>query len=948
MNTKPISEADFVQTLDFVALDLETTGLDPKKNEIIEIAAIRYVQGKKTDVFQSFVSPKGSIPKFIYHLTHIDPQMLQKAPRLEDVLPQVIQFIGDSVIVGQNVSFDIGFLDAALQREGRPVITNDRWDTMELSRIYLPFINDHSLGTICRYFDIDLVNAHRADADAEATAELMIKLAEYIVKHFAMMINARILDLSHQAQNQDSSGHFLRKVLEWQRRNLGMKKVSLPPNKRVNVVEHKFVDDKILSMDEIFGEQGVLHKRFENFEYRSGQRDMGKSVEDAFAQAKHLAVEAGTGVGKSFAYLVPAMQHSLRHKDTVVVSTNTKNLQEQLFFQDIPRLKELLPISFKAVLVKGRENYLCIRRWNDLLMEQTRGLSSWDAQGLSYLFIWKELSHSGDVSENSSFDRKRFGSLWRRINSDRFSCMGRRCPHFNECYVMQLRKHVETASLVVANHSLLLADLQNENTTLGEYTHLVVDEAHNLPSAAQSLLGFEFSYLENVSAFNQLAGSGKKRGGLIQQTFTYLDKSALDNAPKEQATSMLTKLTEDVERLRKVNTELFTSAQKLANQPDTFGKLRIKSVEGFASLYEQVDEMVDAWKDLMKDMQALINIYSTFKPQLIRAVEETLDNLQSAWQRFGEMETKLLRIQNPDLESFALWLESDYRPDRNIPATSFCYAPVVVDKNLYDLLYDRLSSIVFTSATLALRGSFKYFHNQSGLHLIEPDRLTCTIVDSPFDYDKQSKLVIGSFLPEPKDKFFFNQALGCIRQILHSTDVGTMMLFTSYNDLNNVYDQIGDELYQRGRPFFAQGKIGSRSSILEEFKNHNNAVLLGTSSFWEGVDVRGESLALLVLFRLPFLVPNDPIVEAYIDKLEREGKDSFMHYMLPNALLKLRQGFGRLIRSKSDRGAVLIMDSRVSTKKYGSFFKEVLPTRSLEMKSEHELINVISQFFNAP
>jgi Rad3-related DNA helicase len=232
------------------------------------------------------------------------------------------------------------------------------------------------------------------------------------------------------------------------------------------------------------------------------------------------------------------------------------------------------------------------------------------------------------------------------------------------------------------------------------------------------------------------------------------------------------------------------------------------------------------------------------------------------------------------------------------------------------------------------------------LGLVPPERLTEAIVASPFDFDLQSRLMVGSFLPEPKDKFFINQALGCVEQILQSTDVGTMVLFTSYGDLNAVYDHISDTLYHADRPFFAQGKTGSRTSILEEFKRHRNAVLLGTSSFWEGVDVQGESLSLLILFKLPFQVPSEPVVEALIDKLEREQKDSFMHFMLPNALLRLRQGFGRLIRHKNDRGVVLIMDSRVSSKRYGEYFKQVLPTRCQELRSPMELISEISRFFN--
>jgi len=218
-------------------------------------------------------------------------------------------------------------------------------------------------------------------------------------------------------------------------------------------------------------------------------------------------------------------------------------------------------------------------------------------------------------------------------------------------------------------------------------------------------------------------------------------------------------------------------------------------------------------------------------------------------------------------------------------------------------------------------------------------------VASPFDYDSQARLIVSSFLPEPRDRFFMNQALGCLEQLLASTDLGTMVLFTSYKDLNTVYDHVSEALYRRKRPFFAQGKAASRSSMLEEFKRHKNAVLLGTNSFWEGVDIQGESLSLLILFKLPFQVPSEPIVEALIDKLDREQKDSFMHFMLPNALLRLRQGFGRLIRSRGDRGIVLVMDSRVSNKYYGQYFKQVLPAKSLEMRSEVELLSEVSSFF---
>ncbi|MGI6198586.1 MAG: helicase C-terminal domain-containing protein [Candidatus Cloacimonadaceae bacterium] len=937
--------AAFVNSLDFVALDIETTGLDAEKDEIIEIAAIRFSQGQVAERFQSFVKPRKQVPKFIQHLTRISASELNDAPSLDIVLTQLGEFVKDKIIVGHNINFDLGFINRQLTNRNLSPLLNTKWDTLELSRIYFPFTLDHSLNSVCTYLDIELTDAHRADADATATGELMLAMAAHIASHYSLLTNARLYELCKQAQIDHLIGNFLYSLIEWQRRNLGAAKLNPPPNDRVNVVEHVVEKNRKIEMEDFFGIGGLLHKQFDNYEFREGQLQMSKLVQEAFAQDKHLAVEAGTGVGKSFAYLVPAIGHCLGSEGTVVISTNTKNLQEQLFFKDLPLLRDILPQSFKAVLVKGRENYICQRRWEAMLREQTDGLSPWDARSLLYLFVWKLQTLSGDVSENSSFDRKRSSLFWRKINSDRYSCMGRRCPKANDCYVMTLRKNIETASLVVANHSLLLADLLNDNSTLGPYSRLVIDEAHNLPASAASHLGIEISNAELTNNFNQLSYGVKKRSGFLTQTQLNLNKAIITDAAKNHATQVVKMLNEDVDKLKDATTELFNEVSIRLQSDNNYGKLRIKDVADFPAVFTKLNALINNYKQLMKDLQALQNIYSTFNAKQIHGYAETIDFLSATFKRFSEMEQKLLNIQNPNLEDYALWLSSEYSPDRKNPNSSISYAPVEVSGLLNNLLYKSVESIVFTSATLAIRGSFKYFHNQSGLSQLEEDKLRSEIVDSPFDYNTQSKLMISSFLPEHKDKFFMNQALSCLQQILGATDVGTMMLFTSYKDLNTVYDHLDEELYRKGRPFFAQGKVGTRTSILDEFKRHQNAVLLGTNSFWEGVDIQGESLSLLILFKLPFLVPSEPIVEAYIDKLEREGKDSFMHYMLPNALLRLRQGFGRLIRSKTDRGVVLIMDSRVSNKRYGRFFKEVLPTKSLELRSELELLNEITAFF---
>lgn len=938
---------DLLSTLDFVALDIETTGLVAERDEIIEIAAVRFVKGEVAERFQSFVKPKRGVPKFIQYLTHISPEELKNAPSVDDVLRQLQVFVADSILVGQNISFDLGFINHFQIKAKRFPLPNKYWDTAEIARIYFPFVNDHKLGTMVEHLGIELNNAHRADADAEATGLLLVKMVAYIAEHFPLPLNAKIFDLCNQAQYDSSLAELLYKLVEFQRRTslIGHKPVP-PVNPMHNVIEHNTAD-KNMSLEDVFGAQGLFSQKFRNYEFRSGQLDMAERVEKAMQNLEHLVVEAGTGVGKSFAYLIPSLRHALIEKNKIVVSTNTKNLQEQLFFKDLPLLKDIVPISFKAVLVKGRENYICQRRWRDLLHEQTKGLTTYDAKALLHLLIWKELSHTGDVSENSSFDKSRNSISWRKICSDRYLCHNRKCPHFNECHVMSLRKHIENASIVVVNHSLLLADLKSEHSTLGEYSYLVVDEAHNLMASASKHLGFDLSYADIITLINQLVTTHKrKKTGFLHQLETNISKSIITDGAKDQISNLSLNITKLAEEIRNPITELFNLGTKYVSAADSFGKLRIKTLEPYKQMTDQLDIIIHEWKNLQKDLRALSNVLTTLKSKQVLGYDVLTETLSGFEMRTMEIEGLLLTLQNPDLDEYALWIETNQNPDRNFPSAIYCYAPIEVNKHLNSMMYKHIPSIIFTSATLALRGSFKFFMGQSGLNLVDAEKINQAIVESPFDYEKQSRLMIASFLPEHKDRFFLNQALGCLDQVVSSTDVGTMLLFTSYKDLNSVYDHLGDTLYHKNRPFFAQGKGGSRSAMLNEFRKHDNAVLLGTSSFWEGVDIQGESLSLLILFKLPFLVPSEPIVEAYIDKLERENHDSFMHYMLPNALLRLRQGFGRLIRSKSDSGVVLIMDSRVTHKYYGQYFKQVLPTKCLDLKNELALVSEISSFFN--
>jgi ATP-dependent DNA helicase DinG len=935
----------FSETLNFVALDIETTGLSERKDEIIQIAALRFRQGKVEEKFDSFVKPFCELPKFITSLTHISPEDLKDAPDVSFVLRKLKDFVGKDPVVGHNVSFDMGFINHNFGKIGEFPLGNEAWDTAELSRVYLPFTTNHKLGTMVQHFKIPLENAHRADADALATGILLLTLGDYACENFSMIVNARLHSFAKMAQVHSEG--LLDAIVRFQRQSA----ITAPPAGVIKSPYYNLIDNTLPAandpkIDAVFSEDGLFAHKFPNFEYRKGQLQMAHAVSEAFTKEEHLVVEAGTGVGKSFAYLVPSLEFAHRNKDRVVVSTNTKNLQEQLFYKDLPQLSKILPVPFKAVLVKGRENYICERRWEDMMSQSNKELTVWDAQGLLYLFIWKMQTVTGDISENSSFDRNRFSITWRKICSDRYLCANRKCQHYRQCGVMNLRREIENASVVVANHALLLADMRMENSTLGEYRYLVVDEAHNLMASASKHLGASLSYADLIILLNQIAGSSRKHSSYLAGLEKALQKSPLPEAKKDQCMAVAKRLEDLIEEARKPVTDIFNIASAMCSAADSYNKLRIKATSEAHDLFTMLAKFCIHFKEILKAAQALENVISSLESKQVAGYDQHMESVSAFLMRLSEMEGVLLNITNPDLDNFALWIENNPRPDRNTPAAVLNYAPIEVNTFLKRLLFSQVPSIVFTSATLALRGSFKYFLGQSGLNLLEDKKVVERIVESPFDYDKQSKLLITSFLPEPKDRFFQAQAISCLKQIFETVDVGTMALFTAYRDLDLVYDEIADDMYHAKRPLFAQGKGGSRSNLLEEFKKANNAVLLGTSSFWEGVDVQGESLSLLILYKIPFQVPSEPLVEAYIDKLEREQKDSFMHYMLPNALLRIRQGFGRLIRSKSDRGIVLIMDSRVSRKRYGSYFKEILPGKHVELKDDLHMINEITRFFS--
>lgn len=927
----------------FVALDIETSGFDFKTDEIIEIGAVRFEQGKKTDQFSTFIKPTKPVSAFIKQLTHITEQQLSQGDQLKNALKSLLDYLKDDIIVCHNKAFDLGFINKKLEMNDLPRLRNEEIDTLDLSRIYLPFTLNHKLETVSEYFEINLENAHRAIYDAEATGLILLKLLDFIDENIPLQLNFKLLEISRYAGSPVTN--FLEKIVEHQKKHalLSKQKSSFKFHNR-NYISHKPARARDYEMDEIFGVGGIFATKFPDYELRKGQLQMALAVEEVFRNLEYLLVEAGTGVGKSLAYLLPAIRYSIAEECKVIISTNTKNLQEQLFYKDLPAVRDYLDLPFSVTLLKGRRNYLCARKWQEILLDIKTSLSPEEAAVFMNLFIWRNFTRTGDVSENSSFHAGRDGQVWKKVMADRHFCNGKHCQFYSNCFLMDIRRKAEKSNLVIINHHLLLADINADNSALGDYENLIIDEAHNLPHLAPAELGMSLSFADLNNFFQQLfMVRNRYQAGILPNLKSDTKKSQFEKQ------DIVIKKIDNAIKLIKDNKEmvgdLFKKVGSLVDKSGNYGKLRIIDLEKFPFITEFLGRIIIFWEELSTQIMSLKDTLSLVKSDVFVNYEKNMENLEGSLQRLSEFHNIFISLHNPELKDYAFWLGSISLDDDNYPKGVFNYAPLNINQLLYDKLYKNVRSIIFTSATIAIRGVFKYFSNRMGLDLLEAGFVRELVVDSPFDYQKQTRIMVSAFLPEPKDKFFSTQSIELIRNAIELSKTGTMILFTSYKDLNNVYDLLSEEFYARGIPLFAQNKGISRSAMLREFRQKGRGVLLGTSSFWEGVDVPGEALQLLILYKLPFMVPTEPIVEAFLEKLQMEGKDSFMHYMLPNSILKYRQGFGRLIRNKTDKGVVLVLDNRISTKKYGKFFVEAVPAQTLLTSNEIEIYDYLGRWF---
>ncbi|TMB66926.1 MAG: hypothetical protein E6J51_07050 [Chloroflexi bacterium] len=893
-----------------VALDLETTGLTPRLDRIIEVGAVRFRGDEVLATFQSLVRPEVAIPRAVQELTGIRDADVAAAPPPEEILAQLIDFVGDSGVVAHSGTFDLSFL---VDPEGGPGY--ELFDTLDLARIMLPMAPSHSLPHLSRQLGLSHRHPHRALSDADAARQLFHHLWRY-ARGFPSDLLGRMLELAEGWPHP--LHHFLRDA----HAGGASGEESLPrrPAAPVRTTNGSAPTTDPKAISALLGPDGPMAQLLEDYELRESQLQMSLAVAQLYARGGRLLVEAGPGTGKSLAYLVPAVHHAVASGERVVIATNTITLQEQLFSKDIPFMRSWLPFDFKASLLKGRANYVSLRRWNRYLNAPSRRADgTWFDEELTFklrMLVWLAQTHNGDRAE---IKLNGFEELfWLRAASTPDDCLAAHCENYKtqRCFYWNSRRAAQDADVIVTNHALLLADALAGGSVLPPHEHLVVDEAHQLEETAVDALTVRVGEEELLES--------------IDGTITWF-KAAV--GPPDEAVRTT------AADCRQAVTDFFREARAIirARQPE---------VPVRPSRDEPV--ILDAISRSLSDVSQLAALASGVAAQagaLRVALDDAGARLPLEASPYAERELDLFKVQlhgRADLVVQALlrprpdrlyWVGTERRSGRPV----LHGAPTAAGRELQARAFQGKETVVFTSATLAVADSFAYFKRGVGLEALATHEM---VLASPFDYLSQALLCLPTDLRDLTDPAFLDQVTDVVGEIAEAIGGRTLVLFTSHQQLRDVADRLRTRTARSGLTVLAQNLDGTRRQLLAQFQERPRTILLGSSSFWEGIDVPGDALSCVVIVRLPFRVPSDPLQLARSASLA----DPFGQLALPEAVLRLKQGFGRLIRRQTDRGAVVLMDHRIANRTYGAAFLDALPRAAVHLGSSAEMAPAIVQW----
>ncbi len=719
--------------------------------------------------------------------------------------------------------------------------------------------------------------------------------------------------------------------------------------KREIIMHHECALMDAAEVSEVLGPRGEFAVAVRGYEHRPGQVDMARAVAESINTQSHLMVEAGTGVGKSLAYLVPAAFWSRSNSMPVVVSTNTKNLQAQLCDKDLPSIQRLMMPELRFSILKGRGNYLCLRRVQYVLSNREDELSDAESLSMVYVMAWLASTNSGDLDEirHDWLCEGAGGLLW-QIGSRAEECPGRSCRHYGRCFLQGARAKAWASDIIVANHSLVFSDMGSRSPVLPPHRQMIFDEAHNLEEAATRHFSVEISAKRLRLTLRRLwRRYGRSGRGLLRS----LTKQIQGGRLSSNATT--------AKRLNRACTAAKTQVELLGGEMgaffDAIGKLLpndgvcsrrlksdVKDVDEWADICEARKVLLSHVGQLAQALDALADIMKEAADEEMGFAYDATSELAAASLWMREFSADVEFVMSLDSDEHVFWIE---RGGGKYASPEFWAAPLRVGTQLSEQLYAQKDSVIFCSATLSVGGKFSFMKNRLGVDKIPEDRLNLLQAESPFDYTTQCLVLVPVFLPDPaaSDGEYTRELAALLADLFMQTRGRGLGLFTSYAMLRQCCSLLRPALSASDIRVLSQGEGVSREQLTAVFRKEISSVLMGTHSFWEGVDVMGESLSCVVMARLPFASVGDPIIEARCEQVEREGRSSFIGFSLPNAVIRFRQGFGRLIRHRGDKGVVVVTDSRIITKRYGWAFRHSLPCRTISCTSKEQFMKALHE-----
>jgi ATP-dependent DNA helicase DinG len=923
-----------------IVVDLETTGNSPRKGEkIIQISAVIIENGEIVDQFTSFVSPGKPIPPFIEELTGINDEMVKEAPEFHEIAPKILEILDNGVFVAHNVTFDLSFLQAELEEAGYNPFNGPAFDTVELAKIAMPSADSFKLTELSNTLSFSHVRPHQADSDAYVTAELLL--------HFINKL--RILPLVTLEKLQTLSGHLksdlsllFDEIVSQKQRHVEDLSVDLEVYRGIAL--RKKTDDSPLPSigDEIeLDISKNLELHISSYEKRDAQIQMMDEVLESFLTGSHLVIEAGTGVGKSLGYLWPSLQFAKQQKERVVISTFTTQLQEQLLQKEIKLLEKISPVPFQTVLLKGKNHYINLFKFEQSLREAE---PQYDVVLTKMqILVWLTRTETGDVDElNLTSGGQLF---WNRLRHDGWHLPHSKDPWVSKDFYLHARKRAQSADIIITNHSMLLSDIINKGNLIPSFDYLVIDEAHHLEKSARQHLGIVLDYLSIKFTASQLGTLDQKQ--LYERLYRLMNRYGVEGTLHSfELDTHVQQFYIDLEEAMNVLTNAFfknakkrTGAQKI--------QLRIseemKKSRSWQPVQMAMERVISGMKLIDKEFQAILDTIKSRKLKLEDSEKALVEEFYSFLVEWNELNEQFRAVFLKEMNDFVLWLDGD---TRSLPNSLVIQAqPVAVAQNLKEELFAKKKGVVLTSATLTVSDSFNYFLNEVGL---AGDEIKELQLSSPFDYDQSATLFIPNDVPEIQhvsNEEYIEAISSHLIGVAQATKGRMLILFTSYDMLRKTYELMKESGLLEDYVLMAQGiTSGSRTRLTKNFQRFDKAILFGTSSFWEGVDIPGEDLSCLALVRLPFSPPDEPVTQAKSEILKTQGKNPFSSHSLPEAIIRFKQGVGRLIRRSSDRGIVIVYDRRIKTTRYGNAFIQSIPSMNVKEGDLFDLIEWIEDW----